>query len=84
MQPEEREILDRTLALSEENNKILRKMQRSLRWGRFFNALYWVFIIGTAVGAYYYVQPYLDPLWAILGGFKGKVPNFDSLLKSGK
>jgi len=54
-----KEILEETLELAEENNKILRRMQRAMRWGRFFSLLYWLIIIGSAVGAYYFLQPFI-------------------------
>jgi len=54
----ERDLLERILDLSEENNKILRKIERANRWGLIFRVIYWLFIIGAAVGLYYYIQPY--------------------------
>ncbi len=60
MSPEEKELLRRSIALAEENNDILRSMQRSMRLGRIMTVIYWVFIIGTAVGAYIIFQPYVD------------------------
>ncbi len=31
-----------------------------MRLGRVMSLLYWVFIIGSAIGAYYLVQPYIQ------------------------
>lgn len=45
-----------------ENNEMLRKLLRAQRWSTFFSALRWIIIIGATVGAYYYLQPYLDQL----------------------
>lgn len=70
MQPEDKELLKRTLALEEENNTILRSIQRSMRLARFMSILYWVFIIGSAVGAYYLIQPYIEALTGAYGGAK--------------
>ena len=70
MQPEEKELLKKTLALEEENNTILRSIQRSMRLARFMSILYWVFIIGSAVGAYYLIQPYIEALTGAYGGAK--------------
>ena len=58
MSPEEHELLKRSIALSEENNDILRSIQRSMRLGRFMTFLYWLIIIGITVGAWYFIQPY--------------------------
>ncbi len=60
MSPEERKLLDETVELSRENNQMLRRMQSRLRLANFFSWLKWLIIIGTTIGAYYYLQPYLD------------------------
>ena len=70
MTPEERELLRRSVALSEQNHDILKSIQRSMRLARFMTLVYWLFIIGTAVGAYYIIQPYIDQLMGIYGGTK--------------
>lgn len=59
MDPEERKLLEETHALTQENNKILHSMRRSLRWQRIMSTLYWVIVIGSAIGAFYLLQPYL-------------------------
>jgi len=84
MNPEEKELLQRTVALSEENNDMLRKIQRSMRLGRAMTLIYWFFIIGSAVGAYYLVQPYIEQISSTYsgakttfdGGFSGIIENF--------
>ena len=65
MSPEEKVILERTMKLSEENNRILHSIQRSMRIARIMRVVYWLFIIGSAVGAYYLIQPYVDSLVGI-------------------
>ncbi len=75
MQPEDKELLKKTLALEEENNSMLRSIQRSMRLARFMSILYWVFIIGSAVGAYYLIQPYVDGITGAYIGTKDTVNN---------
>ena len=75
MTPEERQLLIQTSRLVEENNKILRKMHRAALWGRIFHFLYWVAIIGLSVGAYYFIQPYVDQLQQTYGCIKQDVSN---------
>ncbi|MFA5889059.1 MAG: hypothetical protein WCW47_02420 [Candidatus Paceibacterota bacterium] len=70
MSPEEKELLKRSVQLAEENNDILRSMRRSMRLGRIMSIIYWAVIIGSAVGALYLVQPYLETLMGIYGGAK--------------
>ncbi len=60
MDDESTKLLERTLELAQENNEMLHKMRRTQFWSSVMSAIYWLFIIGTAIGAYYYVQPYLD------------------------
>lgn len=62
MTPEEKELLKETAELTKENNKILRSMRRSARWSAFFRLVYWLVILGGAVGTYYLIQPYINTL----------------------
>ena len=75
MTPEERQLLIQTHRMVEENNSLLRKMHRSALWGRIFHFLYWVVIIGLSVGAYYFIQPYVEQIQGVYGGVKGDVEN---------
>ena len=91
MTPEERQILIQTHRMVEENNHLLRKMHRSALWGRFFHFLYWAVIIGLSVGAYYFIQPYVDQLRGVYSGVQtdvnavkgaaSQLGNFSSILK---
>ena len=84
MSPEQEELLKRSVQLSEQNHDILRSIQRSMRLSRIMSILYWVFIIGSAVGAYYLVQPYVEAVTGAYGGtrtsfvdtFKGAIDSF--------
>lgn len=85
MTPEDRELLRRSVALSEENNDMLRGIQSSLRLSRFISTVYWIVIIGSAIGAFYFVKPYIQQAEDLYGGVKSnwntvintikKVPN---------
>ena len=76
MSPEEREILNRSVALSEENNKILRGMKRSMQWSHVMNIIYWVLIIGISVGAFYFLQPYVDQVMKTYNSVSATIKNF--------
>lgn len=60
MDPNDRELLDEVVALSRENNEILRAMRRRQRIGGMVRTLYWLVILGSMVGAYYYFQPQMQ------------------------
>ena len=79
MSPEEKELFKRSIQLAEENNDILRSMQRSMRLARFMTIIYWVFIIGSAVGAYYLIQPYIE---AVSGAYGGAKSSFSDNIKN--
>jgi hypothetical protein len=68
MTPEERSLLMQTASLVEENNKILKLMQRRSRWQTAFQIGYWVLILALTFGAFYFIQPYIDSLTGALGG----------------
>jgi hypothetical protein len=76
MTPEENEILKNTYELSKENNKILRGIRRSNRWSLIFRVLYWTLIIGVSVGAFYFIQPYIN---TITGAYSNLQDNLDTV-----
>lgn len=71
MTPDERSLLERTAALTEENNALLKKMQKSSRWRTAFQVGYWVIILLLTFGAFYFIQPYINSLTGALGGGSG-------------
>jgi len=60
MNPEEKELLNRSLRLSEENNKILRKMQRTARWALIWGLVKVIIVIVPLVLGVIYLQPFFD------------------------
>ena len=64
-------MLERTAALVEENNKLLKSIKRSGRWHTVFQVGYWVLIIALTFGALYFIQPYLNSIGSLLGGVSG-------------
>lgn len=83
MDTEDKIKLDRALELSEENNAILKKMHRAMRWGRLVRIVYWTILIGVSVGAFYFIQPYIDQLVNIYGGVVDTAGNINSLFAPG-
>ena len=62
MESDIKDLLRKNLEVSEESLKLLQKMHRAALWGRFFNFLKWVIIIGATVWGYWALQPYLEQL----------------------
>ncbi len=79
MNPEERKMLEEALALARENNVVLKKLRRGAMWGRAMHIVYWVIIIGTTIGAFYFIQPMLEQLGSIYGGFSETNAQFQEL-----
>jgi hypothetical protein len=65
MDLETSQLLRRLTELTEENNKILLKIQKHTRWTMFFNAVKWILIIGVFIGSYIVVQPYIDQVMSM-------------------
>ena len=70
-----RDLLRKVLELEQKNNRMLSGIKRSIMWSRITQIIYWLLIFGLAVGAYYYLQPYIDKALSAYGGFKGAVEN---------
>ncbi len=68
-----------TRELIEENNKILRRMQSHQRWGSFFQTIYWIFIIGSFIGVYYYLKPVLNAFGTSFGEIQKTVQNLKNI-----
>ena len=73
MNPNEKELLQKTYELSQENNKILRGIRRSNRWSGFFRVIYWVLIIGVSIGAFYFIQPYINAITKTYGSLQQNI-----------
>lgn len=67
MTPEDRVILRDIYERVEENNKILRSIRRTSRFTAIMRSVYWILILGTAFGAYYFIQPYIKTLTSAYG-----------------
>jgi predicted MFS family arabinose efflux permease len=76
MDPESKKLLQDTLEIARENNQMLQSMRRSLRIQRLMSLVYWIFIIGSAFGAYYFIQPYLDDVIGVYGNTSDVLKSF--------
>jgi len=85
MDPRDRELLGHIAALSEKNHKMLKRMQSHMRLQRFLTFLYWIIIISTSIGVYYWLQPVLDQLMIVYHSMIGaadSLKNASSTLNS--
>jgi hypothetical protein len=84
MNPEEKELLQKTYKLTEENNEILKGMRRSQRMGSVMKALYWILIIVGSIAGYYFAQVYIQSLLGAFGDKEGNNTSTSSLIEQYK
>jgi len=60
MDPESKQLLQNTLALAEENNKLLHKIRGVQRRETIWNTVKILVIVAIALGSFYYIEPYLN------------------------
>jgi hypothetical protein len=82
MSPEERALLNKSVELAEDNHRMLKALHRSMRTRRIMSIIYWVLIIGSTVGAWYFVQPYVDQVISTYTGAKSNFENFSDFFKN--
>ena len=62
MDPESKQLLQNTLALAEENNKLLHKIRGVQRRETIWNTVKILVIVAIALGSFYYIEPYLNKI----------------------
>ena len=61
-----------------ENNTMLKKLVTYQKWNQIYKVIYWVIIILSAIGAFYFVQPLLSSL---AGAYGVDTSSFSNALK---
>ena len=74
--------LDEVLELVRENNRILRKMHRSMMWSQIFTYIYWLIILGVAGWSYYHFQPYITKYVSTYQSIMEKISSLDQQTKA--
>ncbi len=62
-----------------DNHRMLKKLRRAQIYASIWRTIYWAVIIGSAIGAYYYLQPYIEQyktLYDKIGNQAQSVSNF--------
>lgn len=75
MNPEEKELLRRTLAVSEENQKVLRKLERHIRWQSYWGFAKILIIVVPLIIGYLFLQPYLGSMFNTYSEVQGLINN---------
>jgi len=74
-QDELENLLRENIEISRANNKILRKIHGHIRWSQAFRLFYWTLILGSALGLYYFIQPFIDNVREIVSDPSGTLNN---------
>jgi len=73
MNPEERALLDKSVKLSQENNKMLKQIQRAARRAAVWGFIKLLVILVPLVLGYIYLQPYFDQAFQTYDELRGVV-----------
>jgi hypothetical protein len=57
------ERIDHLEKLTKDNNRILHTMRNHMRWGVFLRGMWWLFVLGSMLGLYYYLQPFIGQIF---------------------
>ena len=75
-----RDLLEQNIALTKENNRILKDMRRDAIIGGIIKMVIWVLLIG---GSFYFSMQFLTPYLSMLEGMQGggQGLNFEELMR---
>jgi len=79
MEEKDRDLLKQIAMLTEQNNKLLKRIDRRATWSLVYRVFYWSVVIGLSFGAYYFVQPYIDSLANTYGSIQTQVKNVQNV-----
>ncbi|MFC1625383.1 hypothetical protein ACFL1O_00705 [Patescibacteria group bacterium] len=66
-------LLKKNLAISQDTYKLARKIRKTQKISRWIKILKWTFIIVMALGAYYYIQPFVGTFMETFEKFKADI-----------
>ncbi len=84
MDNELKKLLEENLELSKENNTLLKRIRGSQKRAAMMRMLYWILIIGMTLGAYYYIQPYIEQLMSVYSGAQENIKSFQDYFPESK
>ena len=73
MDPEIKELLKEDVRLAQENNEALKSLLWHQRVSRWISVIKWVVVIGSAIGALYYLEPLIGNAWGLYQELVGTV-----------
>ena len=73
------EKLDDMYKLVQENHEVLQDLLRRERLASFGRILYWILVLGTLFGAYYYIRPVVEIFIPKMGSFNDALDKFSAM-----
>lgn len=70
--------VDRLIEIEEENSEAIKKMQKYQKIQNIFRIIYWLVLIGIALGAFYYFQPFVNSVFSDYESIKNSITSFNS------
>lgn len=67
MDGDTKKLLEETLEVNKENNALLKKLLRSHKLATIYRVVYWVIIILSVSGVYYFIQPLINNMFNAYG-----------------
>ena len=67
MDIEVKQLLEENLRLSKENNELLLKVYNIQKWGQIIRISYYVILVLVALGALYFIKPFVSDFLNIYG-----------------
>ncbi len=74
-----KKLLDQTYRLTEENNRYLKKIDRRQRLNFYWRLFIMILAVASALGIYYYMQPYIDQVITIYNQVEKNVAQFGTV-----
>ncbi|MEK7113261.1 MAG: hypothetical protein AAB873_00365 [Patescibacteria group bacterium] len=71
MDSDDKKLLKETFALTEENNKMLKKVRGVQKREAIWSTLKIIIVVGIALGSFYYIEPYLNKMIDIYSSITG-------------
>jgi maleate cis-trans isomerase len=80
MDPESKKLLEKTYELAEENNRMLRQVRSVQKRTALFQAVKALVVIGISIGAFYFLQPYVERYQQFIQETGMTIEKFKSLM----
>jgi len=71
MEDNERALLEESVRIGKENNRLLRATRRDAWFGFIFRLIFWIIVLFAPVLLYFLLQPYIDTFLAVYGNAAG-------------